>query len=511
MKLRPGSFGWLAAHDLRQSWRAFDAAIGGLTRGKAILLAVTALAIHVGFWWGLRHEGPDGLLADDTVLSRYLEFGVLFILPGIVAQAMTATTRALYAHGDLEMLFASPLSARAILGARAIAIAANAIAWFAILLLPLADVNVFNGHIHWLALYPALVDCGLFGTGVGIVLALAFFVIAGPRRARLVAQIAATFVGASFVLGVQIYAMLPAAVHAALAAAMLRPVASGWLDWRAAAALPARAATGDCVALVLWTLVSVAVFAASAFSLGQRFAAAAVISTGAPAATRREGKAHAFRASLGATLRSKERRIVLRDPWLISQMFMQIVYMLPISLVLWRNGGSTSAPGVAFTPLIVVVGAQLAGSLAWLALSGEDAPDLLRAAPIAAAQIERHKLQAILAPIALLLAAPVAALAWFSPWGGLCAALFAAGAGVSTALLNLWRQAPARRGLMLRRHAQSKIVGLIEHVLAIVWTVGAVMAVMGHWGVSLVPVVLACLILGLSRPGAGRVTLPAGG
>ena len=481
-----------------------------MTRVKALMLAATILAIHVGFWWGLRFDGPHGLLADDAVMSRYLEVGVLFILPGIVAQAMTATTRALYAHGDLEMLFASPLSARAILGARAIAIAANTIAWFAILLLPLADVNAFNGHPHWLAFYPALVACGLFGTGIGIMLALAFFVIAGPRRARLVAQIAATFVGASFVLGVQAYAMLPPAMRAALGAAMKRPDAAGWLDWRGVSALPARAATGDLAALAIWSLVALVVFAASALVFGHRFAAAAIVSAGAPATSRRAGKANAFRASLGATLRSKERRLVLRDPWLISQMVMQIIYMLPISLVLWRNGGATGAPGVAFTPLIVVIGAQLAGSLAWLALSGEDAPDLLRAAPITTARIERHKLQAIMAPIALLLAAPVAALAWVSPWSALCAALFAMGAGVSTALLNLWRQAPSRRGMMLRRHAQSKIVGLIEHLLAIVWTIGAVMAVMGHWGVALFPVALAALILWLSRRPAARVSLPAG-
>jgi ABC-2 type transport system permease protein len=155
-----------------------------------------------------------------------------------------------------------------------------------------------------------------------------------------------------------------------------------------------------------------------------------------------------------------------------------------------------------------VVGAQLAGSLTWLALSGEDAPDLLRAAPIDASRIARHKIQAVLTPIALLLAAPIAALAFAAPWAALWAALFTLGAGVSTALLNLWRQSPSPRGMMLRRHSQSKIVGMLEHLLAIVWAIGAAMAVMGFWS-ALVPVLLAGLILWLSRSRQRRVSFPA--
>ena len=124
---------------------------------------------------GCAISGPDGHARRTPRSRRYLGFGVLFVLPGIVAQAMTAATRALYARGDLDLLFSSPVSARAVLGARALAIAANAIAWFAIVLLPLANVNALAGHLHWLAIYPALLACGLFGAGIGVVLALALF------------------------------------------------------------------------------------------------------------------------------------------------------------------------------------------------------------------------------------------------------------------------------------------------------------------------------------------------
>ena len=97
--------------------------------------------------------------AADTAggaLPTYLASACSSSLPWIIAQAMTATTRALYTRGDLDLVFASPVSARAVLAARAFAIASDGVASVAILLLPLANMNALLGHRRWLALYPAL-------------------------------------------------------------------------------------------------------------------------------------------------------------------------------------------------------------------------------------------------------------------------------------------------------------------------------------------------------------------
>ena len=75
----------------------------------------------------------------------------------------------------------------------------------------------------------------------------------------------------------------------------------------------------------------------------------------------------------------------------------------------------------------------------------------------------------------------------------LCALLFGAGAIASSALVNLWRQAPSRRGLVLRRHSQSKLVGLMEHLVSILW---AVAAVIGSWAV-LVPLAAVAAVLAI--------------
>ncbi len=61
----------------------------------------------------------------------------------------------------------------------------------------------------------------------------------------------------------------------------------------------------------------------------------------------------------------------------------------------WRGGGPTGTVGVAFAPALVVIAAQLAGALSWIALSAEDAPDFLAAAPVARSAIERGKIASI--------------------------------------------------------------------------------------------------------------------
>jgi ABC-2 type transport system permease protein len=504
--MKPGSFLWFVAHDMRQHWRLLESLLGGMSRGKvAVLIGAAILALHglaypAALW--LNKDGGDG-----DRLPAYVASGVLFVLPWIIAQATTATTRALYTRGDLDLIFAAPVSARAVLAARAVAIATDGIASVAILLLPLANMNVALGHWRWLALYPSLVATGLFGSGLGIALALVLFSAVGPRQARLASQIAATLIGACFVLGLQALSILPAAMRSAFLSALAPPGVVALNDPRSLLWLPALAASGDGTALVLWSLCGLALFSLAALSFGRRFAAASILSAGAPSARTSDKRKRTFRASLGATLRAKERRLLIRDPWLMSQIALQVVYTLPVSVILWRNGGATGSAGIAFAPSIVVIAAQLAGSLAWLALSGEDAPEFLATAPVTRGEIERRKIEAIALPIVVLLALPLTGLALASPLSALLAALFAIGAGASTALLNLWRQAPARRTMVLRRHSQSKLVGLIEHLLSILWAVGAVIAIIGSW-TAIVPIAMASAVLWLNRPRAARIIAP---
>src|SRR5439155_7544390 len=137
--------------------------------------------------------------------------------------------------------------------------------------------------------------------------------------------------------------------------------------------------------------------------------------------------------------------------------------------------------------------------VAWITVSGEDAPELIAASPVSRSEVELAKITAIGAPILVILALPLAGLALLSPFVALLVALFAAAAGVSTALLNLWHPMPGNRRGMLRRHSQSKLMALLEHLLALLWAVAIFLAVIGSVWV-LLPIALILLLLACCRP-----------
>jgi ABC-2 type transport system permease protein len=83
--------------------------------------------------------------------------------------------------------------------------------------------------------------------------------------------------------------------------------------------------------------------------------------------------------------------LLRRDPWLVSQTLMQVLYLLPPALLLWRNFGEERGAIVVLVPVFVMAAGQLAGGLAWLAVSGEDAPDLVATAPLPPRRILRAK------------------------------------------------------------------------------------------------------------------------
>jgi ABC-2 type transport system permease protein len=503
---RKASFLWFLAHDLRLSFRAFDARFRGLSRIKIIAIFVGAIALMHALAWPvawhvqLAVKVPGG----REQIEIWVAAGVVVSLSMILAQAMVGAMRMLYARADFELLFAAPVSATVVLGSRALAIAFEGAATAALVLLPIANTASLLDQPAWLAIYPWLLASALGSAGLGLVIAMGFFIALGPRRARLYLQVTATLIGTSFVLAAQAFSLLPAATRNVISAAIIDPPPGSWLDHRGVFWLPVRAAIGDPAALLVWTTCGlVAILAAVAFC-GRKVLTTVANVVGGSLNEETNRKTRSFRGGVAFALRRKERRLIARDPWLLSQILLQVIYVLPMSIVLWRGGGITGSVEVAVAPSIVVIAAQLSGSLAWVAISGEDAPEFLASAPVTRKAVDIHKLGAIALPIGLFLALPTLALAYFSPRGATIAAIFAVGAGASTAMLNFWRQAPAKRNMVLRRHSQSRLVALLELVLTLIWSVACAISLMtGWWG--LVVLVPAIVILWLSRP-RDRVT-----
>ena len=135
-----------------------------------------------------------------------------------------------------------------------------------------------------------------------------------------------------------------------------------------------------------------------------------------PRPDRQRSRRRAFRpGSRQQALRRKEFVLLRRDPWLVSQTLMQLLYLVPPAVMLWRSFADSALAIVLVTPVIVMAAGQLAGGLAWLTISGEDAADLVATAPLPASRVIRAKIEVVLIAIGAMFAPLVIALLFASP------------------------------------------------------------------------------------------------
>src|SRR6202035_2402959 len=233
---------------------------------------------------------------------------------------------------------------------------------------------------------------------------------------------------------------------------------------------PARAALGDGEALLLLLAFGLILLGAVMAMFSPRFADTAV-SVSANAAPSRQGfRTTAFRGgSRQQALRRKEFVLLRRDPWLISQTLMQLLYLVPPALMLWRSFSDSSLAIVLITPVIVMAAGQLAGGLAWLTISGEDAADLVATAPLSRQRVIRAKIEVVLIAIAAIFAPLVAALMLASPLQATVPAPGVFIAAASATSIQLWFRVPAKRSQFRRRQTSSRLATFAEAFSSIGW------------------------------------------
>ena len=217
---------------------------------------------------------------------------------------------------------------------------------------------------------------------------------------------------------------------------------------------PARAMLGDYIALAAVVISAAAVLGLAIAVFSRRFGEHATAAAGvSSAAVRQRRRVLAFhRLSPARTLRQKEWTLLRRDPWLISQTLMQILYLFPPALLLWVTFRSGHDAFVVLIPVIVMAAGQLAGGLAWLTISGEDAPDLVSTAPIAANRILLAKIEAVIGMVALIFAPIVAFLALDAVFAAVvCGLGILSAAAAATMIPSRRRKRPIRKPLRWAR------------------------------------------------------------
>ena len=180
---------------------------------------------------------------------------------------------------------------------------------------------------------------------------------------------------------------------------------------------PARAVLGDMTALAAVLSGGILLLAAAIALFSARFGDHAIAAAGVSdsGVMQRRWRSGFRRVSPRATLRRKEWTLLRRDPWLASQTLMQLLYLLPPGLMLWRAFGSRNDDLVLLVPVLVMAAGQLAGGLAWLAISGEDAPRPRRHRADPGHWIVRAKMEAVTGSVALVFAPFIVAMALASP------------------------------------------------------------------------------------------------
>jgi ABC-2 type transport system permease protein len=494
----PGTVAWLARHEFRLAWRDWRSMItaGRRRHGRTIvaILVLFAVFMHGVAFVMLPRQFGSGSNDKATLLivtgCMILSFSLL------LSQSLESVTRAFYARFDLDLILSSPVLARRVFIVRIAIVALSLAALAAMLAAPFIDVLLLRDGWRWLGAYAVVAAMGAAAAACAVAVTVALFCTIGPRRTRLVAQIVAAVIGAAFVIVMQAAAIMSYGTMSRIAvlqsdAVVARaPEADSLMWW------PARAVLGDPAAMGTVLAVSLVLLALAIRAFAPRFGEHVVAAAGASQVAARRQRPNAMRpASPAWALRHKEWTLLLRDPWLASQTLMQLLYLLPPALMLWRSFAQDIGSLVLLVPVLVMAAGQLAHGLAWLAISGEDAPDLVATAPVPAWQLLRAKIEAVMGAVAVVFAPFLIALALAAPMTALVAALGIVAAAATATTIQLWFRAQAKRSHFRRRQTSSRVATFAEAFSSIAWAGTAALAAAGTW-LAVLAGLIALAILG---------------
>ena len=186
--------------------------------------------------------------------------------------------------------------------------------------------------------------------------------------------------------------------------------------------------------------------------------------------------------------------LLRRDPWLVSQTLMQMLYLVPPAVLLWRSFAARrrrvqpARAGAGHGGRTACRRPRLAHDLG----RGRARPRRRRAG--SARLILRAKIEAVLGIIALVFAPLVAVLAVASPWHALVTSGGIVIAAASATAIQLWFRSQAKRSQFRRRQVSSRVATFAEAFSSIAWAATAAVAAINLW-LAIGPALIALLVL----------------
>lgn len=459
---KAGSAPWLLQHELRLGWRKL---------GRSRLWVSLGLG---GFLWLLMHVAAYFLVYDlqlDSLsgwVAPVMGSVMWFMLTLMLSHAIMMSVSALFDRGDLDLLLSSPLSSRTVFVVRGLGIAISCAALYAFFLLPVAHVGLLTGHARLMALYPTIASMALFATAVGMMLTLMLVRLIGARRARTVAQVLGALTGALIFLVTQAQNMAGPDMRRRVAATILQwmrpggPLASDGLLWT-----PFHASIGEPVALLTVLLLGAGGFWLVTNLAHRRFLAGTqeVVTGSTRRAVPADSRHLRFRGGLLRTVLVKEWRLILRDPQLIAQTLLQVLYLMPMIFLVFRRQDML----LLVVPSAVLLAGTLAGTLAWITVTAEEAPELIGVAPVSLARIRWMKVAAAMLPVWVLVSPLLVFLLFESVWHAAVFVFCLAGSTACGGMTQVWYPRQGDRKNMRRRMESGKFVSILEGFSGLGW------------------------------------------
>lgn len=455
----PGGTWWLLRHEVRMYFSATrklraNGKISASWLGTS-LTVVLQLLLH----WGaylliplIHRHGPTPALAAILATAALL-VGVTLML----ATALRGSVAALFERGDLDLLLSSPLPAKSIFFARLLGIVVSVAGIFLFFLAPLANMGLLTGHPQWLALYVVVIALALLVSSCAMLLTLILVRLIGARRTKVLVQVL------SAVAGALVFLLSQAANSRNELGARLQELLHG--DWSGVLWL-GHAVLGQPAPLAGLLAAGVALFFFTTRTTRGFFVSGVqqAAGSGRAAAAPSGGPRFNFGRGLVWATMVKEWRLIARDTRLLTQVLLRLLYMLPLGFIIFKNSATINhAAGAS----LVFVCASLAGSLAWIIMSAEDAPDLLASAPRSASLMRRAKLAAATVPPLALVLLPVLWLALHQPVMGVVTLIALLLSSLASGIIVMWSGRPGTRADFQR--SGGGVGGTLQGVSCLAW------------------------------------------
>jgi ABC-2 type transport system permease protein len=461
MMLPSGSIPWLFMHEVKVAWRSLELSPAARWGGLGLMLVYFGTGIYLA------------LSLEGTIeTSRY--FAVMIFIAAATAftfnisGSMRAAQHTLYEQGDLELLFTSPISPAKVIMAKLAGISISMVFWNALFLFPLLIPIAAINNPQLFGILAVVISVSVLATSVGLTLTLLIVHFVGPSRARRFIQIIAAFIGAAIFVASQLAPHLGSDDEGRFQTLYQWCLSHG-LGVDGVTGLPGRASFGDPFSLIVMVGAAVTLFWFVAWSLQTQF-----LRVYQSAANKHEAKASRnvdirkrFGDHPGSMIIYKEYLLLLREPSLIYNILLQLIFLTPL---IFGLGKATNLlllmPGAAF--MSVFAAAKLVGDITGLAISSEDTPDLLKVSPQPAAFIMRWKIYGVmLIGVPLTLIIPMTMIVK-SPKAALLTLVLTLLAGVLAAAIELKFSKPRTRHKFRRRGSGSVVayvLGLVMSVL----------------------------------------------